>query len=163
MSCTKTTVAHADFAEREKGRFPHYEHADPFDKRGVREPFIINDIHPFPFALLDSNSLVREWDRTRPSCCCATTRFSSSHQKDITRRDIIKEPPFALLSRPFSHHQSTPAQFRWRVEPSSSTHEWGTDQMFAEDCVRLRLSSSLLTTFLDPLSQKPTDLKDMPT
>jgi hypothetical protein len=44
-----------------------------------------------------------------------------------------------------------------RLEPSSSTHEWGTDQMFAEACVRLRLSSSLLTTFLDPLSQKSTD------
>ena len=26
---------------------------DPFDKRGVREPFIINDIHTFPSALLD--------------------------------------------------------------------------------------------------------------
>lgn len=31
------------------------------------------------------------------------------------------------------------------VEPCSSAHEWGTDQMCAEVCVRLRLSSSLLT------------------
>ena len=32
--------------------------------------------------------------------------------------------------------------------------EWGTDQMFVEACARLRFSSSLLTTFLDPSSQK---------
>jgi len=41
--------------------------------------------------------------------------FSSSHQKDTTGRDVIKEPLFALLSRPFSRYQSRYALFRWKV------------------------------------------------
>jgi hypothetical protein len=41
--------------------------------------------------------------------------FFSSHQKDTTRRDGIKEPLFALLSRPFSRQHSTPALFKWKV------------------------------------------------